>query len=117
MGGRGSRSSGRHRAPNGYSTVGKIRGVRVIQDKKTGKGLPFHGPKNGSFYRKSRSGAVEQFRKYDRRGFPKKDIDTGHDHGQGDPHVHDWVNGKRQIGRPPTIGELKKIKFKTKEQK
>ena len=49
--------------------------------------------------------------------FQKKDIDTGHDHGQGDPHVHDWVNGKRQIGRPPTIGELKKIKFKSKEQK
>ena len=92
-------------------------GVQPLEFYITGKGLPFHGPKNGSFYRKSRSGAVEQFRKYDRRGFPKKDIDTGHDHGQGDPHVHDWVNGKRQIGRPPTIGELKKIKFKSKEQK
>ena len=74
MGGRGSRSSGGHRAPNGYSTVGKIRGVRVIQDKKTGKGLPFRGPRNGSFYRKSRSGAVEQYRKYDSKGFPKKDL-------------------------------------------
>ena len=111
MGGRGS-SSGGHRAPNGYSSVGKIRGVRIIQDKKTGQGLPFRGPRNGSFYRKSRSGAVEQYRKYDSKGFPKKDIDTGHNHGQGDPHVHDWVDGKRKIGRTPTPDELKKIKFK-----
>jgi len=109
MGGRGSQSSGGHRAPNGYSTVGMKKGIRIIQDKKTGKGLPFHGPKNGSFYRKSRSGAVEQYRKYDSRGLPKKDIDKGHDHGQGDPHVHDWIDGKRQIGRSPTIGELKII--------
>ena len=39
-----------------------------------------------------------------------KDVDRGHDHGSGDPHVHDWDWGKkppRQPGRPPTPDELK----------
>lgn len=109
MGGRGSRSSGAHRAPNGYSTVGKISGVHVIQDKKSGKGLPVKGPSNGSFYRRSRGGTVDQYRSYDGNGFAKKDIDTGHDHGQGDPHVHVWIEGVRRPGRAPTAAERRII--------
>ena len=114
MGGRGSSSSGAHRAPNGYSTVGKIHGKYVIQDKKTGKGLPIQGPKNGGYYRKNRGGSVDQFRAYDKNGMAKKDIDTGHDHGQGDPHVHDWINGKRNHGRKPNAYELKIIESTSK---
>ena len=39
-----------------------------------------------------------------------KDIDYGHDHGQGSPHVHEWdwtkpKNQERGDGRPPKAGE------------
>lgn len=37
-----------------------------------------------------------------------KDVDYGHDHGAGDPHVHDWDWTKsppRQPGRAPRPGE------------
>jgi hypothetical protein len=31
----------------------------------------------------------------------KKDFDFGHNHGFGDPHAHDWLDGVRQNpGRP-----------------
>lgn len=53
MGGRGSSGGGRSgRAPNGYRTVGKIRNAKVIQDKKTGKGLPMQGPPMVGFIEK-----------------------------------------------------------------
>jgi RHS repeat-associated protein len=40
----------------------------------------------------------KQTRVYGPDGFPKTDVDTGHDHDEsGDPHVHDW-------GRPPGGG-------------
>jgi hypothetical protein len=40
------------------------------------------------------------------------DIDTGHDHGAGDPHAHDWDWGTkppRQPGRPLTPEEQANI--------
>jgi RHS repeat-associated protein len=48
-------------------------------------------------------------RKYGPDGRAAKDIDYGHDHGGGDPHVHDWdwsKNPPRQPGRPPVPGEI-----------
>jgi len=39
-------------------------------------------------------------RYYGEDGTPKFDVDRGHDHGQGSPHVHEWVDGKRQHGVP-----------------
>ncbi|MDH2378580.1 S-type pyocin domain-containing protein, partial [Providencia rettgeri] len=53
-----------------------------------------------------------QVRKYDSEGKPVKDIDYGHDHGAGDPHVHEWKypsnsapNKVRSAGRPLQSGE------------
>ncbi|MGG4610348.1 S-type pyocin domain-containing protein [Providencia sp. Me31A] len=53
-----------------------------------------------------------QVRKYDSEGKPVKDIDYGHDHGAGDPHVHEWKypsnsapNKVRLAGRPLQPGE------------
>jgi len=48
-------------------------------------------------------------RQYDEEGKATKDIDRGHDHGAGDPHVHDWDWSKgppRGPGRPPKPGEF-----------
>jgi hypothetical protein len=48
-------------------------------------------------------------RTYGKDGRATKDVDYGHDHGQGDPHVHDWdwsKNSPRQPGRPPRPGEI-----------
>ncbi|MBT2766953.1 RHS repeat protein [Stenotrophomonas sp. ISL-67] len=39
-------------------------------------------------------------RYYGEDGAPKFDVDRGHDHGQGNPHVHEWVGGERQPGVP-----------------
>ena len=42
----------------------------------------------------------KQTRKYGPDGYPATDVDTGHDHGAGDPHAHDW--GRPADGGPPT---------------
>ncbi len=46
-----------------------------------------------------------QIRDYDSDGRALKDFDFGHNHGAGDPHAHDWVDGVRQGGRPIRAGE------------
>jgi RHS repeat-associated protein len=49
-------------------------------------------------------------RHYGPDGNAEKDIDYGHDHGAGDPHVHDWDWSKpgdeRGKGRAPEAGEI-----------
>ena len=50
-------------------------------------------------------------RTYGPDGRATQDVDYGHDHGQGDPHVHDWDWSKkppRQPGRATTPGEVPK---------
>jgi RHS repeat-associated protein len=42
----------------------------------------------------------KQTRVYGTDGYPVTDVDTGHDHGQGDPHVHPWT--RPPGGGPPT---------------
>lgn len=46
-----------------------------------------------------------QIREYGPDGMASKDFDFGHDHGAGDPHAHDWLEGVRQPGRPIEPGE------------
>ena len=46
-----------------------------------------------------------QIRDYGDNGGAAKDFDFGHDHGVGDPHAHDWIDGQRQRGRPIGPGE------------
>ena len=41
-----------------------------------------------------------QERTYGPDGRPVRDVDWDHDHGQGVPHAHDWINGKRGPGLP-----------------
>ena len=42
----------------------------------------------------------KQSRYYGEDGRPKFDVDRGHDHGQGNPHSHEWENGVRKPGVP-----------------
>lgn len=44
-------------------------------------------------------------RLYGPDGKPIKDVDWGHDHGQGQPHAREWIDGERQPGRPSTEEE------------
>jgi RHS repeat-associated protein len=52
-------------------------------------------------------------RKYGPDGRAVKDVDSGHDHGAGDPHAHDWdwsgAKPQRGPGRPLTPEEQKQI--------
>lgn len=73
---------------------------------------PLNGPPNGSISIPDNNGGKQQERCYDDKGNPMKDIDWGHDHGAGRPHVHDWTPGpdnswQRGPGRPPNPGEIK----------
>ncbi|MGD0473978.1 MAG: RHS repeat-associated core domain-containing protein [Candidatus Velthaea sp.] len=56
----------------------------------------------------------KQTRTYGPDGYPETDVDTGHNHGQGDPHTHQWTrpsgggppkNTNRQPGRPWKPGD------------
>ena len=64
------------------------------------RSLPYRGEPNSTdvLDRGNESG---QIRDYGPDGLPVKDFDFGHDHGFGDPHAHDWIEGVRQSpGRP-----------------
>lgn len=75
--------------------------------------LPTNGPPNGTIVIPDRSsGGKKQERHYGPNGVVIKDIDWGHDHGAGSPHVHDWElvlmeNQVRGGGRPAKEGECK----------
>ena len=72
MGGRGSRSSGGNRAPDGYSTVGEIRGVRVIQDKKLERGYLFMDLRMEAFIGKAGVVLLSNIANMTVKDFPKK---------------------------------------------
>jgi RHS repeat-associated protein len=63
------------------------------------RSLPREGEPNSTeaFDRGNGSG---QIRDYGPDGLPERDFDFGHDHGFGDPHAHDWIDGVRQPGHP-----------------
>jgi RHS repeat-associated protein len=63
------------------------------------RSLPREGEPNGTGVI-DRGNGSGQIRDYGPNGEPLKDFDFGHDHGAGDPHVHDWEGGIRQPGRP-----------------
>ena len=54
-----------------------------------GDGNPLKGPPGGSSHIDYENGG-SQTRYYDDKGRPWVDIDRGHNHGAGDPHVHWW---------------------------
>lgn len=80
-----------------------------------GNSPPYKGEPGTTVTVTNPDGTPKQTRTYGEDGFPEKDIDYNHDHGQGQPHVHDWErpegggrprNEDRQPGRPPEPDEL-----------
>jgi RHS repeat-associated protein len=63
------------------------------------RGLPYRGEPSSTDVL-DRGNGTGQIRDYGPDGLPEKDFDFGHDHGFGDPHAHDWIDGVRQPGRP-----------------
>ncbi|HID99945.1 MAG TPA: hypothetical protein EYP59_06615, partial [Thiotrichaceae bacterium] len=63
------------------------------------RGNPYHG-EPGTW---TEHPYGKQDRYYGNDGKPAVDIDYGHDHGQGSPHVHNWENGKRGHGVPVSV--------------
>ena len=92
----------------------KKKGKRRKNRLPEGKGDDDLGPPDGTLEKTNpQTGEVQQIREYDSNGKPLRDVDYGHDHGAGDPHVHDWTyespqapNPSRGPGRPPTPGEI-----------
>ena len=101
MGGRGASSGGRRgRAPRGYRTVGKVRGIPIIRDSIKGKGLPTRAGVNARYFGTDKYGKINQLRFYDKNGYVKKDIDWSHPfegHRTGTVHSHKWVEQKRSL--------------------
>ena len=98
---------------SGTSGSGNVKGTRTKNRLPEGKNGDL-GPRDGKLEKRNpQTNELQQVRKYDCNGQPCKDIDFGHDHGKGDPHVHDWTrqspmqpNPSRQDGRAPLPGEL-----------
>ena len=68
--------------------------------KEPSRSLPYEGEPNSTQVL-DRGNGSGQIRDYGPDGLPERDFDFGHDHGFGDPHAHDWVEGVRQNpGRP-----------------
>ena len=75
------------------------RSARPVQPAPEGRGLPAQG-QPGTWVVGPRGDRL-----YGPDGKPIKDVDWGHNHGQGKPHTHEWIDGKRQDGRPATEEE------------
>jgi hypothetical protein len=97
-----------------YKDNAKKKGTRTKNRLPEGKGTDL-GPKNGTLVKRDpQTGKIQQIREYDAKGKPMKDIDFGHDHGAGDPHVHHWEyktpkspNPTRMEATPINLGEAK----------
>ena len=61
------------------------------------KSLPYRGEPNSTSVL-DRGNGTGQVRDYGPDGLPTRDFDFGHDHGFGDPHAHDWLEGVRGTG-------------------
>lgn len=72
---------------------------RPVEPAPEGRGLPKQG-RPGTWVVGPRGDRL-----YGPDGKPIKDVDWGHDHGQGQPHTHEWIDGVRQPGRPATEEE------------
>ena len=105
MGGRGASSGGRRgRAPQGYRTVGKIRGISVIRDPVRGSGLPTKARGKTAYFGTNSIGKIVRLRLYGRNGLVKKDIDWTHSfdgHRGGTVHCHEWKNNERAKNHAP----------------
>ena len=101
MGGRGASYSGRRgRAPRGYRTVGKVRGISVIRDNVKNKGLPPQAGSKSIHWGTDKTGKINQLRFYDKNGYAQKDFDWSHPfegHKSGTVHRHIWKNGRRSL--------------------
>ena len=64
------------------------------------RGIPLQGPPGGEDWRFFPNGNSKQYRGYKDNGFPRENIDWGHNHGAGDPHRHKWGPNGRCPGEP-----------------
>jgi RHS repeat-associated protein len=85
------------------------------------RNLPIKGKPGDVATKPNKDGTPGQTREYGDDGYPTRDVDRGHDHGAGDPHVHDWTRPSdgspptsqdRQPGREPKPGEVEGIEKK-----
>jgi Phage Mu protein F like protein len=72
---------------------------RLVEPAPKGRGLPPQG-RPGTWVVGPRGDRL-----YGPDGKPIKEVDWGHDHGQGQPHTHGWIDGVRGPGRPATEEE------------
>lgn len=86
----------------------------TLESRKPKNALPDEGPANGKLERYDpQTGALLQEKWYDEEGIVFKEKNYGHDHGAGDPHIHDWTYPSPQApnpvrdpkGRAPREGE------------
>ena len=86
-----------------HTTVLKTDSGTVIRNRDTNqnRNIPRQAePGDTTYISLTNNNAVKQIRNFNElTGEPTKDIDLDHDHGKGQEHAHDWVDGKRQGGR------------------
>jgi RHS repeat-associated protein len=82
-------------------TVGAVKNaVALANTPMESRANPLSGQPGSTSTTTQPSGDPKQVRRYGQDGHAETDVDYGHDHGQGDPHAHDW--GRPADGGAPT---------------
>jgi RHS repeat-associated protein len=82
-------------------TVGAVKNaVALASTPMESRSNPLSGQPGSTSTTTQPSGDPKQVRRYGQDGHAETDVDYGHDHGQGDPHAHDW--GRPADGGAPT---------------
>ena len=90
--------AGAAEAVHGVATAGTA--VTALMKSAQPKSNPMTGQPGSTSQTTQPDGSPKQVRQYGSDGHPQTDVDHGHDHGQGDPHAHDW--SRPANGGPPT---------------
>ena len=116
MGSRGAMSASGKLKRQEWKSVGKMHGNKILEkiNAKENRGLPWHCVEpNTAYILLDEEGNFLQLRQYNEDRSPKFDIDFDIHTALGDekiPHIHEFINGKRQTGRLLTKDEHDKYK-------
>lgn len=116
MGSRGAMSASGKLKRQEWKSVGKMNGIKILEkiNAKENRGLPWYCVKpNTAYILLDEEGNFLQLRQYGEDRSPKFDVDFDIHTPLGDekiPHIHEFINGKRQTGRLLTKDEHDKYK-------
>ena len=115
MGSRGAMSASGKLKRQEWKSAGEMFGIKILEkiDEKKNRGLPwFCVQPNSAYILLDKDGEFYQLRQYGDDRAPKFDVDFHAKSAKGDkekiPHIHEYLNDRRQHGRPLSDSEYDK---------